>query len=48
MKRLDQVRCVIQQRHYPIWAEEAYAQWLSGLAWFINRHPKDLGEQEIA
>ena len=30
MNHLDQVRSVIQQRHYPIWAEEAYAQWLLG------------------
>jgi len=49
MKLLDQVRDVIRKRHYSIRTEEAYVQWIKRFILFHGkRHPKDMGEKEIA
>jgi integron integrase len=49
MKLLDQVRSIIRQRHYSIRTEQAYVQWIKKFILFNGkRHPKDMGEPEIA
>ena len=49
MKLLDQVRGIIRQRHYSIRTEQAYVQWIKKFILFHGkRHPKDMGEPEIA
>jgi len=49
MKLLDQVRTVIRKKHYSIRTEEAYVAWIRSFIFFHGkRHPKDLGEKEIA
>jgi len=49
MKLLDQVRDSIRKRHYSIRTEEAYVNWIKRYILFHGkRHPKDMGEREIA
>ena len=49
MKLLDQVRDVIRKRHYSIRTEDAYVSWTKRYIFFHHkRHPKDMGEKEIA
>ena len=49
MKLLDQVRDSIRKRHYSIRTEDAYVNWIKRYILFHGkRHPKDMGEKEIA
>src|SRR3989304_3366115 len=49
MKLLDQVREVIRKKHYSIRTEQAYVDWIKRYILFHQkRHPKDMGENEIA
>ncbi len=49
MKLLDQVREVIRKRHYSIRTEDAYVNWIKRyILYHGTRHPKDMGEKEIA
>ena len=49
MKLLDQVRDVIRKKHYSIRTEQAYVDWIKRYILFHQkRHPKDMGENEIA
>ena len=49
VKLLDQVRRSIRLHHYSIRTERAYVGWIRRFILFHDkRHPKDLGEQEIA
>jgi len=49
MKLLDQVRNVIQKKHYSLRTEQAYVDWIKRYIFFHNkRHPKDMGAPEIA
>jgi len=46
---LDQLRAAIRVRHYSIRTEEAYVQWARRYILFHGkRHPRDLGEAEVA
>ncbi|MDH4134610.1 MAG: integron integrase [Gammaproteobacteria bacterium] len=46
---LDQVRDAIRVRHYSLRTEASYLQWIRRFILFHNkRHPRDLGEQEVA
>ena len=48
-KLLDQVRQVIQTRHYSPKTEESYVHWIKRFIFFHNkRHPAEMGEKEIA
>lgn len=48
-KLLDQVRDVIRSRHYCYKTEKSYVRWILQFILFHHkRHPKDIGEQEIA
>jgi len=45
---LDQVRDAIRVRHYSLRTEATYLQWIKRFILFHkNRHPRDMGEQEI-
>lgn len=45
---LDQVRNVIQTRHYSVRTEETYVNWIRKFIYFHGkRHPKDMGQKEI-
>jgi hypothetical protein len=47
-KLLAQVRSAIRTRHYSIWTEEAYVQWIKRFIPFYNkRHPREMGTHEI-
>lgn len=49
MKLLDQVRDVIRKKHYSIRTEQAYVDWIRRYILFHKkRHPKDMGESEVA
>ena len=49
MKLLDQVRDVIRKKYYSIRTEQAYVDWIKRYILFHQkRHPKDMGENEIA
>lgn len=49
MKLIDQVIDVIRKKHYSIRTEEAYVQWIKRFIYYHGkRHPKDMGEAEIA
>jgi integron integrase len=48
-KLLDQVRQLMQLRHYSLRTEEAYVGWIRRYILFHGkRHPRELGENEIA
>jgi len=48
-KLIDQLRETIRLRHYSYRTEQAYVNWIRKFIIFHNkRHPKDLGEKEIA
>lgn len=48
-KLLDQVRQLMRLRHYSLRTEEAYVGWIRRYILFHGkRHPRDLGEEEIA
>ena len=48
VKLLDQVRNLIQVKHYSIRTEEAYVSWIKRFILFHNKkHPKDMGHREI-
>jgi len=47
-KLLDQVRDVIQLKHYSYRTEETYVQWIRRYILFHNkRHPLEMGRAEI-
>lgn len=47
-KLLDQVREVIQVRHYSYRTEETYVQWIRRYILFHNkRHPIEMGRAEV-
>ena len=47
-KLLDQVRDVIQLKHYFYRTEETYVQWIRRYILFHNkRHPLEMGRAEI-
>ena len=47
-KLLDQVRDVIQTKHYSIRTEQAYVDWIRRYILFHNkRHPNEMGSREI-
>ena len=48
-KLIDQLRSAIRLRNYSPRTEEAYWHWIRKFILFHNkRHPKDMGEPEIA
>ena len=47
-KLLDQVRAVINTKHYSRGTEASYVNWIKKFILFKDtRHPKDMGEKEI-
>ncbi|MFO7557989.1 MAG: integron integrase [Desulfobacterales bacterium] len=49
MKLLDQVCHVIRMKHYSYRTEESYVNWIKRfILYHKKRHPKDMGEREIA
>ena len=49
MKLLEEVRHVIRKKHYSYRTEQAYIDWIKRFICFHGkRHPKDMGENEIA
>jgi integron integrase len=49
MKLLDQVRVVIRKKHYSYRTEQTYIDWIKRFIYFNDkRHPKEMGEKEIA
>jgi integron integrase len=49
MKLLDEVRLTVRRKHYSIRTEQAYVKWGREFILFHGkRHPKDLGEADIA
>jgi hypothetical protein len=48
-KLLDQVRGVIRRKQYSIRTKQAYVDWIRRFVLYHNkRHPKEMGEQQVA
>src|SRR5437870_3083437 len=48
-KLLDRVRWHLRLRHYSLRTEQSYVDWIRRFILFHDkRHPKDMGENEIA
>lgn len=47
--RLEQVEMVLSMRHYSVRTKKAYCQWIRRfVAYHQKRHPKEMGETEVA
>jgi len=48
LKLLDQVRQIIQVKHYSIRTEESYISWIKRFIFYHGKkHPIEIGENEI-
>ncbi len=48
LKFLDQVRQIIQIKHYSLRTVESYVNWIKKFIFFHNKkYPKEMGEKEI-